>query len=309
MKHNLLALFLWLTFIFPLEIVAQDIKIFTTKDFDLNGKVKSCLVSTSYGKEEYEFNVAGLLIKSVTRYNDQDYDITYYKYADNGMLLEKRLENYRNDTFDNTTSIANVYTIDSLLETKITEKIVSYDKEFIDQYEYFYTDDTLRKVIRSNNSGIDETLISYTDIEGEQTKTLALNGFVLESIRNSVNKVNDSTTTRTILTKKFIEGMPNTASEELLNGQGKIETQTKFVYDLAKKQFIKEEVIKYVYDKEGVLLKRQFYKDETLQEEQKFAYQFDIYRNWVKEIILPENLYKTRKITYHEDDKLAVPEK
>ena len=73
------------------KIQSQEIQIFTVEDFDLTGNVKKCLVSTDYGKEEYDFNKNGLLTKSVTRYNDQDYDVVYYKYG-KGELLEKRSE-------------------------------------------------------------------------------------------------------------------------------------------------------------------------------------------------------------------------
>src|SRR5690606_517432 len=77
---------------------AQEIKIFSIGDFDLKGAVKSCLVITDYGKEEYDFNEDGLLTKAVTRYSDSDYDITLYKL--NGKeLSEKRVENYRDGSF------------------------------------------------------------------------------------------------------------------------------------------------------------------------------------------------------------------
>ncbi|MBT8313063.1 MAG: hypothetical protein KJP26_01270, partial [Maribacter sp.] len=77
-------------------VQSQEIRIFTTADFDLKGPVKTCLVSTKYGKETYDFDKEGKLTKSVTRYNDTDYDVTYYKYEGNE-LIEKRFENYRND--------------------------------------------------------------------------------------------------------------------------------------------------------------------------------------------------------------------
>ena len=39
----------------------QEIRIFTISDFDLKGPVKSCLVSTKYGKEAYDFDKQGKL--------------------------------------------------------------------------------------------------------------------------------------------------------------------------------------------------------------------------------------------------------
>ena len=46
------------------------------EDFDLVGKVKSCLVITDYGREMFEFNKNGTLTKTITQYNDTDQDIT-----------------------------------------------------------------------------------------------------------------------------------------------------------------------------------------------------------------------------------------
>ena len=54
-------------------------------------------------------NKNGLLTKSVTRYNDTDYDVTYYKYAEGERSIEKRSETYRDNKFDPSTSIANFY--------------------------------------------------------------------------------------------------------------------------------------------------------------------------------------------------------
>ena len=203
MLKNYIVLFLFVFTIFPLAIDAQEIQIFKVEDFDLKGSVRSCLVSTKYGKEEYEFNEEGLLAKSVTRYNDSDYDITYYKYS-KGMLLEKRLENYRDNLFDKSTSIASFYTIDSLLNLKITEKIISYNKEFLDQYEYFYKNDSIFKIVHTNDSGIDETLVSYTDSKGEQTQTYILSGVVQKTVRTSVKKEQDSVVSRNVVTRKFM---------------------------------------------------------------------------------------------------------
>src|SRR5690606_25539562 len=89
------------TLLGPDVLSAQEIKIFTRGDFDLKGEVKSCLVITNYGKEEYDFSPDGLLTKSVTRYNDTDSDISSYKYK-NDHLTENRVENYRNGTLDKT---------------------------------------------------------------------------------------------------------------------------------------------------------------------------------------------------------------
>lgn len=298
MVKNYAVLVLIVLFIFPLGMTAQEIQIFRVEDFDLKGNVKSCLVSTKYGKEEYDFNEEGLLSKSVTRYNDADYDITYYKYS-KGMLLEKRLENYRDNAFDNSTSIASFYTIDSLLNLKITEKIISYNKEFLDQYEYFYKNDSIFKVVHTNDSGIDETFISYTDIKGEQTQVYTLNGVVQKTVRTSVKKQQDSIVSRNVLTKKFLDGLANSALEENFDGEDKLMSSTNFFRSLKTRKLTIEETRKFSYDEDGFRSKNNIQAGK-IAEIKEYIYQFDENGNWIKEIITPDNAYKTRKIDYYE---------
>ncbi len=305
MVKNYISLVLIGLFLLPLGLTSQEIRIFKVEDFDLKGKVRSCLVSTKYGKEEYDFNEDGLLAKSVTRYNDNDYAITYYKYLEN-LLLEKRFENYRNNTFDPSSSIANIYAIDSSANFKITEKIISYEKDFLDQYEYFFTNDTIRRIVRMNNDGIDETSISYTMLKGEWTKTYELNGVLKESIRTSIkNNTDSSVLYKTVLTKKYLEGDPSSATEEVFDGRSRLMVRINFLYNSDTKQFTKEEVVKYIYDESGVLLSSHSVRGE-LEEKKEYVYQFDPNANWIKEIITPDNTYKTRKITYYETPEEAV---
>jgi len=286
---------------------SQEIKIFTTADFDLKGPVKSCLVSTKYGKEEYDFNKEGKLTKSATRYNDEDYDVTYYKFQ-HGELIEKRFENYRNNIFDSSTSYANFYVIDTIPVRKVTEKIITYDKEFLDRYEYLYNaDGILVKIIRTNNDGNDETLIEYTDYKGEQTQTNSLNGTILKSVRNSTKKAKNKSVQRVVLTKKFLEGEPHTALEEIFNSEGTLIFETKFVQDPNNKQFAPDEVIAYEYDDKGMLIKS-VSKSGKITDVKEFIYQYDKGEkgNWIKEIITPENAYITRNITYYEAEASEI---
>ncbi len=287
------------------HLISQEIKIFKVNDFDLTGNVKSCLVSTKYGKEEYDFNEDGFLTKSVTRYSNTDYDVTYYKYT-NGFLLEKRLENYRDNTFDSNTSIANIYTIDSLKNFKITEKILSYNKVFLDQYKYHYnSDNQLFKIIRTNNEGIDETNILYSDIKGEKTKTYTLNEVVLKSIRTSTKKAKNKSVQKVVLIKNFIEGNPNTAVEEIYNASNKLVVETKFSFDETVKQFAVSEINTFSYDELLILSKKETKKDGTSIVEE-YIYQFDNggTGNWIKKIITPNNSYTTRIISYYEAETM-----
>lgn len=301
MAKNYPFLFLLLLIGFQSALTGQEIKIFTTTDFDLKGSVKSCLVSTNYGKEEYDFNKEGLLTKSITRYNDSDYDITYYKY-EHGELIEKRLENYRENTFYSATSIANFYEIDTTENRKVTEKIVSYDKEFLDQYEYVYDfEGRLEQIIRTNNDGTDETKIEYSSYKGEDTKTFYLNGVILQSMRTSQKKKKNGSVLRVVLTKKFLDGEPNSAVEEVFDAEDKRLSQTEFLYDMEAKQFAPTKIIGYTYDKLGMLAKTET-KIGEVTETKEYIYQFDNGEsgNWVKQIIIPDNSYTTRKIMYYE---------
>lgn len=307
MAKNYTALFLTFTVLLPLSVFCQDIKIFRTTDFDLKGNVKKCLVRADYGKEEYEFNKEGLLTKSVTRYSEQDYDITYYKYQGE-TLLEKRLEVYRDNVFDENTSIANFYSIDTTANRKVIEKIVSYSKEFLGQYEYLYdADQKLVKIIHSDNEGTDETEVAYTEVKDERTKIVKLNGILLKTIRTSEKKVNDKSINTVVLTKNFIDGNPSRAVEEVQNPEGLTISKTEFYFDEKTQQFAPETSTSFFYDENGVLKGIETKRGEA-NETKEYIYQFDEAGNWVKEIVTPDNAYKTREISYYKVEKLVVEE-
>jgi len=292
-------------FLLPSKIFTQEPQIFTLEDFDLRGSVKSCLVITDYGNEEFEFNREGLLTKNVTRYSDTDYNITYYKYS-GGQLMEKRDEIYQEGQFDKQTSIAHFYEVDTTASKKVTEKIISYDGEVLDIYEYSYNDDgNLIKIIRSNNEGLDETNIEYTTYKGETTITYLLNGVVLKSIRTSFKKNRKGVKNKIVLTKEFIEGIPNKAQEKIYDSKNNLTSLKEFNYDEVKKSFVANKTMNYAYDNTGLLLKEAEKIEKTVNTKD-YIYQFDGTEdsNWVKKIITPKNLFTTRSITYYEDEKI-----
>tara|TARA_R110002049_G_scaffold115795_2_gene267923 strand:- start:11884 stop:12831 length:948 start_codon:yes stop_codon:yes gene_type:complete len=285
------------------NLLAQEIKVFTVQDFDLKGPVKSCLVATDYGKEEYDFNEEGYLTKAVTRYSDTDYDITLYK-LNGGDLLEKRVENYRDGIFVKNTSIANFYELDTTDGKKITEKIISYNKEFLDQYEYSYGEDgRISTIKRTNDSGIDETAVKYEVYKGEITETYYLNDIIYKSIRTSKVKGKDNLALKLILTKEFLDGQPQKALEQTYNGNNKLVSEKKFSYDLIQKTFTPTESANYTYNPQGMLtsLKTTNGKSVNIQD---YIYQYDSHEsgNWIKQIITPDNTYKTRKIKYYQKE-------
>lgn len=287
---------------------AQEPQIFTLKDFDLRGTVKSCLIIADYGKEEFEFNREGLLTKNLTRYNETDYDITYYKYL-NGQLMEKRDEIYREGQFDKQTSIAHFYEVDTTESKKVSEKIISYTGDVLVIYEYSYNEDgNLIEIIRSNNEGLDETNIEYTSYKGETTITYLLNGLILKSIRTSFKKNRKEIKNKIVLTKEFLNGIPNKAQEHIYDLEDKLISMKEFNYDESKKSFVSIKAINYTYDTSGLLLK-EVEKIENSVDTKNYIYQFDGQEggNWVKKIITPKNLFTTRSITYYQDE-LIKPE-
>ncbi|ASV28822.1 hypothetical protein [Maribacter cobaltidurans] len=303
MIKNYIGVLVLMIFVLPLSVFGQEVRIFTLEDFDLKDSVKTCLVSTKYGKEEYDFNRKGLLTKSVTRYNEADYDVVYYKYRDS-LLVEKRSETYRDNKFDPSTSIAHFFELDTTENRKITEKIISYDKEFLDQYVYTYDDKgDLTKMVRINNEGTDETLVEYKKYKGEFTITYLLNEVPLKSIRTSYQKKNGENQ-KIVLTKEFLKGEGNKAYEEVFNEKDMLLARQEFEYDATAKKFIPTIRTSYEYDEKGMLVE-EVTRGDNLLDKKEYIYQYDKEEggNWVKQIITPENAYVTRKITYYKQEK------
>ncbi len=277
-------------------------KVFTKADFDLRGKVKSCLVITDYGKEDFEFNKEGLLTKVTTLYSDTDYDISYYKYV-KGHLKEKRVENYREDNLDKQTSIANIYTIDSV-QNKITKELVySYQNEFLEQNEYFYdADGSLTLIKRKNNEGIDEIQISLDSIDGEKTQTTMTNGIIEKTIRWSV-QAKKKDRLYNILEKDYVNGEPYKATEMFQDSLGKTYHEILYSYDITKSSFVKSKEFFYEYDENGFISKQKTLANNQ-GTKQEYIYQFDAHLppNWIKQIITPANSYTTRRIVYYEEE-------
>ncbi|WP_339841063.1 hypothetical protein [uncultured Maribacter sp.] len=281
-------------------VQSQEIQIFTLADFDLRDNVKSCFVSTDYGKEEYDFNRKGFLTKSVTRYNATDYDVVYYKYK-GGELSEKRSESYRNSTFDPSTSIAHFYEIDSTENLRIQERIFSYDKQFLDEYVYEYDEfGDLSSIRRTNNDGTDITQIEHKKFKGEYTVSYLLNDVPLKTVRTSTQKLKNKPEQKIVLTKEFLKGEANYAFEEVFSLEGHLMAQQEFEYNLTAEKFVPTVRTTYTYDENGMLI-AEIAKSgmETVKKEYIYQYDKADNGNWIKQIVTPDNTYSTRKITYY----------
>jgi len=290
----------------PFNLIAQEPQLFEVSDFDLTGKVKSCLVVTNYGKEEYEFDQEGRLTKSVTRFSDSDYDITYYKHKE-GVLLEKRTENYRDGKFEPSTSFASFFTVDQIKPRKVTEKIYSYDEQFLDAYQYVYdTAGKIAKIMHSSLESEDETVISDESNNRNSVTTFTKNGLLKKKVKTTIDEASGN---RTVLTTQYLDGNLSSAAEEVFSKRSKLLSENLMAYDANSKKFITEETKIYKYDEQGMLIKLTTKKDSA-KEEQEYIYQYDSgdSGNWIKQIITPDNLYTTRKIKYYPQEKVAEKE-
>lgn len=293
---------------FALAARAQP-EVFTRGDFHLQGPVKDCIVLTDYGEERFEFDREGKLLKSLTRYNASDYDITYYRYRDT-VLTERRDEVYRDGTFDKRTSFAHFYQRDTLRERgDLTEKITSYDQKITEQITYKYDSiGRINKIIRVQAEGIDETEVVYKSYEDETTSEYYLNGQLLKSVRIS-ERENAGSRQKITLRKEYFQGTPQKAVEEIRSGSNRIMARTNFIYDPDNKSFLKEELWEYTYDEGGLQTGETttYYSHKSGKPKvyrvakKEFIYQTDGKNpgNWIKKIITPQNTYTTRKITYY----------
>jgi hypothetical protein len=286
----------------------QEPRVFTTADFNLLGEVKRCLVITDYGKEAFDFNREGKLTKITTVYSESDYDITYYRYK-KGMLSEKRLENYREDRLDRQTSLAHLYSADTAARKIVKEQIYSYQKEFLDQFEYTYDEmGNLIALTRTSNEGIDDTRISYDTLKGEATKTIEVNGIVDQSVRTA--EIEEKGQVLSVeLTRLFLKGDPYRAVEIFRDTVGRKTRETEYAYDPEKGSFVRSSETLFDYGEKG-FLKSKLRKEGKRESKQEFIYQYDAHEppNWIKEIITPANTYTTRRITYYQEEPAADTE-
>lgn len=295
-----IILLLFLALGSPILVSAQEIKTFRISDFDLRGNVKSCVVMTDYGREEYHFEESGRLTRLITRYSDSDYEVTHYKYQ-NGELMEKRVENYRNNAFDKAISLAYFYRIDTVANRKVTEKIVSYNKQLLEQNVYrYHPDGKLAKIVSTDTDGTDQTTIRYDTLDGKVTITRKRNREPLKSVQTWHRDSQDGSTQEVKWTETFFDGTPNFRIEEVRNANGDLISKAEFLYDATTEKWIPQEAITYVYDENGTLVKSETKRRNTVSTTE-YIYQFDgtEARNWVKKIKTPENSYTTRKIRYY----------
>ena len=310
MKRAILPLVFAISVFVPSLLSGQP-QVFALQDFELQGPVKSCTVITDYGEERFEFDRKGRLTKALTRFSDTDYEITHYRYAGEE-LAERRDEVYRDGQFDKSVSFARIYQRDTLSGTEVVEKITSYDQAIREQLTYqFDTIGRLVHMMRIHAEGIDDTEVSYSDYQGEETASYRLNDQLSKSIRKSQKETESGTVSMTLV-KDFVQEVPQKAVERTSDSGGRLLSETRFDWDGEKGAFRKEETREYTYNQDG------FPASETIThyrtegavnkayrtEKKEFIYQRDgrTPGNWIKKITTPENSFSTRRITYYQPE-------
>ena len=288
-----------------LPVYTQEPEVFTRADFDLRGPVKSCVVKANYGEEHFEFDRDGRLVKSLTRYSDADYDITYYFYQ-GGELKERRDEVYRNKTFDQQTSIAHFYERDTVAN-RLLERIVSYDRNFQEQVVLEYDENgVLQRIVRSDPEGVDETQVEYASFRDEQTTSYLMGGVLQKSMRTS-SQGRGEQRQMVELTKEYIEGQPQRAREKTRDTRGLLLAETVFHFDPEKNEFTPEQTTRYSYNEIGLLVQettRGAEKGESKNQTRQYVYQMDGADpgNWVRQVITPDNTVVVRQIIYYKPE-------
>ncbi len=116
-----------------------------------------------------------------------------------------------------------------------------------------------------------------------------------------VQKSQNDSLQKKVLTQKYLDGQVNSKTVQVFDSNGKLLSRTEELYDGSIEKWILQEDLKYSYAENGVLanVKSQQRGYTTTKE---YIYQFDgtDANNWVKEIVTPDNTYKTRRIAYHE---------
>lgn len=289
----------------PLLLSAQP-EVFGRSDFELRGPVRSSTVITDYGEERFEFDPEGKLLKTLTRYSDTDYDITYYRYTE-GVLTERRDEVYRDGSFDKSTSFARFYQRDTTAG-KLTETITSYDQQMKEQFTFTYDSiGRVEHIVRIGQEGIDQTRVAFSHQQGEETAEYFLNGQLSKSVRRSESEGTGERTVTTLV-KEYFQGAPQKALEQTRDAKDRLLQETEFTYDSVKSGFRKEQSRVLTYNEDGFLgtetisyLNSRGRVTRVVKKE--YLYQMDgkTPGNWIRKVITPENSIIARRITYYEE--------
>jgi hypothetical protein len=286
------------------SVWSQEIITYDQSDFDLKGPVKSCFVFTKYGQEQYQFNKTGQLIEAATVFGKNDSETTYYKY-EKTKLVERRVENYVNGVLDKMTSMANFYSYDSLPQLKIKEKIISYNRAFVAQFNYRY-DSTgqLTRVVRTNTQGRFITLISHQwdSLRTKKSTSYWLDSLPLKQIDSIFLKAGGGLIQ--LRAKEFDNGLSSSLEQRVFNKKGLEIELVNIVYIERDTVLVAKRAssVRTKYDSNNHPIE-QIFERGVVRQTKKNLYQLDgsPFKNWIKKITTPDNTYTTRKIVYFEE--------
>lgn len=299
-KTHLLGFF----FIVFVQILwSQQLSILTLSDFDLKGPVEKCVVFTKYGQEQYAFNEKGYLISAATIFSKDDSETAYYKY-EHDRLVEKRVEVYVNGRLDKSASLASFYSYERTPNLAIKERIMNYDRVFIDQFQYKY--DSIGRLFQQLRTNLEGRYIIDISQEWDSLNAVKRLSYLTDSLpvkkvdsffktpKNLINKV---------VTTQFAEGAKKSQSIELFNQKKQLIKLQELNYLVQDSLLVPVEKIAYdyAYNELGNPVKEVIKKGVTSQTK-KLLYQLDgsPYKNWIKKIVTPDNTYTTRRISYFE---------
>lgn len=306
-----LFLFLSLGFLWVFTARSQDIAVLQLDDFDLRGQVKSCTVINSYGKEVFNFDESGRLLSTRTQFSENDTHWVTYTYL-NGYLKEKRSEHYVGGELNKEQSIVNLYQIDSLESgVRITEKIISFNKTFLEQIVYTLDKDGRTTSIQKLHAdAVDEIQVSRRETKAGSITEYMLNGALQKWIRERFVGEKGEERIREVLTREYFNEEPYLATEEKYASNGTMLSSEQFIYDDSVEKYIPEEKHEFIYSEKNLLKgERITYRNSS--SEKQFVFQYDSHTppNWVKKIVIPDNNYTSRVIEYFKKEEAPKSKK
>ena len=283
----------------------QSFQLLKRSDFDLKGPVQSCVVLTKYGREQYTFNTQGYLISAATIFGNKDSETTYYKYIGK-RIAEKRFEVFSQGKLDKVHSLASFYTYDSVPSLTIKERVMNYDRKFIDQFTFKF--DSLGQVIREINTNtlgryITEVKYRRDSLQNSRITVFSVDSLPIKRIDSFFNssKKSLSRALKKYITYQYADGYLKNESRYFLNSKSLVQRVQELSYAKTDNFPVLLSEAEYLYEfNEWGGANQLIIKKGLTSQTKKFIYQLDgsPHGNWIKKITTPDNNYTTRKITY-----------
>ncbi len=212
--------------------------------------------------------------------------------------------------FDAATSLAHFYTRDTLREKDsiltyvLKERILSYDKELNELNEFYYDGEgRLERSVHSTAEGIDDFQIQYQQ-RGDTLMKIMHRNEALNQLEKHYPRISESgDTLRYKVFTEYLSDLPEKKTREIRNTAGRLVEKKTWSYAPNEQAFRLEETIHYTYNEQGFLQEELIITGKS-RKKKEYVYQYDNdgKGNWVKQIVLPDNAYVTRKISYFDKE-------